>query len=77
MGNMDDVVWYEGMALDPHHFQQLDRFWRHTLNFRVKAVARNSWGIIDVEIDADSLSNGKFYLQKCVKTNRTKTSRQV
>lgn len=64
MGNLHNVVWLEGMELDPHHFQQLDRFFRHAAEHRFRAVNRYAWGITDVEIDVDSLSNGKLYIQK-------------
>jgi type VI secretion system protein ImpJ len=29
------VLWYEGMTLDPHHFQHWDRYNQALLNFRV------------------------------------------
>jgi type VI secretion system protein ImpJ len=49
------VVWHEGMRLDPHHFQQWDRFYSHLLNFRLQSVAPYAWGILDLNVDKDSL----------------------
>ena len=54
------VVWFEGMTLDPHHFQQWDRYLQGTLNARIRALSRFDWGIADLEIDRDRLANGEL-----------------
>jgi type VI secretion system protein ImpJ len=59
------VVWHEGMRLDPHHFQQWDRFYSHLLNFRLQSVAPYAWGILDLNVDKEALLNGQFRLLRC------------
>lgn len=65
MTKSNKVVWYEGMNLDPHHFQQWDRFHKDNLNFQLQALSNNNWGFTKVEIDKDALKNGQFKLQHC------------
>ncbi len=57
------VVWFEGMTLDPHHFQQWDRHHREVLNARLQAVAPDGWGVSECQIDQERLANGEFSLQ--------------
>lgn len=59
------VVWFEGMTLDPHHFQQWDRHQERALEHRVRALAPHSWGLTHLEIDTDRLQNGVFVLTAC------------
>ena len=59
------VTWFEGMTLDPHHFQQWDRFHQANLNFRIHAVSPHSWGVGELAIDQDALINGQFRLLRC------------
>lgn len=54
------VVWFEGMTLDPHHFQQWDRYVQGALNARVRALSRFDWGVSELEIDRDRLANGEL-----------------
>lgn len=56
------VVWFEGMTLDPHHFQQWDRHQQGVLNARIRAVAPYGWGLARLEIDEDRLANGELAL---------------
>jgi len=65
MINRQKVVWYEGMCLDPHHFQQWDRHHRHLLDARFRSVAPYMWGLTDLAIDKEALANGQFTLWKC------------
>ncbi|MFC1853445.1 type VI secretion system baseplate subunit TssK [candidate division CSSED10-310 bacterium] len=60
-----NIVWFEGMALDPHHFQQVDRYRQMALNFRMSAISHYEWGFIDCAIDKEALANGRFSLQRC------------
>src|SRR5690554_6878693 len=57
------VVWFEGMVLDPHHLQQMDRHQRTTLNARARASSRFDWGFTSLEIDEERLANGDFVLR--------------
>lgn len=59
------VVWFEGMTLDPQHFQQWDRHWTKALDTRVRAVAPEGWGLTRCEIDEERLTNGQFVLREC------------
>lgn len=59
------VVWSEGMALDPHHFQHADRHHRSVLDGRLRALHRHAWGATRVEIDAERLANGEFHVTAC------------
>jgi type VI secretion system protein ImpJ len=59
------VVWYEGMKLDPHHFQQADRYNHYYLNGRINLLNSNSWGLKEIQIDTAALSGGSFNLVQC------------
>lgn len=59
------VLWLEGMTLDPHHFQQWDRYQSHQIRARIRAVQRHFWGLTGLAIDEDRLSNGEFVLTSC------------
>jgi type VI secretion system protein ImpJ len=59
MASQQRVVWYEGMTLDPHHFQQWDRYQKGMLNARFRALNPFDWGLTALEIDRESLANGE------------------
>ncbi|MGE5683250.1 MAG: type VI secretion system baseplate subunit TssK [Bacillota bacterium] len=59
------VIWYEGMKLDPHHFQQADRFNQYYINTRLNYTSPNHWGIKELQIDIAALAGGFFGLVKC------------
>jgi type VI secretion system protein ImpJ len=59
------VVWYEGMHLDPHHFQHADRFYESLLSFQRGVMTRNHWGFLELAIDEGALRNGQFKLKTC------------
>jgi len=59
------VIWHEGMKLDPHHFQQLDRYFQYNLNKRIGTVNFNNWGFRELQIDTSALANGNFSLVEC------------
>lgn len=65
MAQRQKVVWYEGMNLDPHHFQQWDRYHRSFLDFRIRSVVKYDWGLLDISIDKESVANGQFSLLRC------------
>jgi type VI secretion system protein ImpJ len=58
-------AWYEGMTLDPQHFQQWDRYHQYQLNARVRSVRPSYWGFHTIDIDKESLANGQFSLRSC------------
>jgi type VI secretion system protein ImpJ len=53
------------MHLDPHHFQQADRFYQSLLNFHFSAMNRDNWGFSDLAVDVEALRNGQFKLKTC------------
>lgn len=59
------VIWYEGMTLDPHHFQQSDRYFVSLLDFRIRSISNHHWGLIGLTVDKESLANGQFKLMNC------------
>jgi type VI secretion system protein ImpJ len=59
------VVWYEGMKLDPHHFQQAEKFYQESLNTRINSLNVNSWGLKEFSIDKAALAGGQFNLTSC------------
>lgn len=64
MDHVQKVMWSEGMFLTPHHFQQWDRHWEHVLQQRLKSVEALSWGLCELKINEDALTNGEFILAK-------------
>ena len=65
MAKFQKVVWYEGMKLDPHHFQQLDRYFQYNLNSRINSVNSSNSGFSELEVDTALLANGSFNLTRC------------
>ena len=59
------VVWFEGMTLDPHHFQQWNRYQQGTLHARLQAVEPHSWGLVHLSVDEERLGNGELALTEC------------
>lgn len=59
------VVWAEGMALDPHHLQQWDRHHRSTLHARLRSLSPYGWGLTALKVDEERLANGEFALLRC------------
>ena len=65
MARSHKVAWFEGMTLDPHHFQQTDRFHQAALNFRLRSRLRYDWGFEELQINKDDLAAGQFSLNVC------------
>ncbi|RMI27494.1 MAG: type VI secretion system baseplate subunit TssK [Calditrichaeota bacterium] len=65
MSEHEKVIWYEGMNLEPHHFQQWDRFHQHQLHSRVRSLSLYDWGFAELSIDRDAVTGGQFKLQRC------------
>ncbi|MDK2126553.1 type VI secretion system baseplate subunit TssK [Parachitinimonas caeni] len=60
--NKNKVVWTEGLFLQPHHFQQQERYYEQYVNNRCAALGNWGWGYLKLEIDAASLKLGKLAL---------------
>ena len=65
MRNRQSPAWYEGMTLDPHHFQQWDRSHRHDLNMRSRAIHPFDWGFVSLDLDRETLTNGQLNVRVC------------
>lgn len=65
MSQKQKIVWYEGMNLDPHHFQQWERYYRSVLDSRIRSVVKYDWGLLDISIDKESVMNGQLSLLRC------------
>lgn len=62
---MQKVIWFEGMKLDPHHFQQADKYNQFLLNSRINTLNPNYWGLKELQVDLAALSGGNFGLIVC------------
>lgn len=60
------IAWREGLFLRPHHFQQQDRFADALTRARTEPLRPYPWGLIDLKINQDLASLGKFAVQSCV-----------
>jgi type VI secretion system protein ImpJ len=60
------VVWQEGMFLRAQHFQQQDRWLEMLVRTRTAALRPHSWGVIEMGVDRDLLSTGRFALSSAV-----------
>lgn len=54
------VVWQEGMFLRAQHFQQQDRWLETLVRARTAPLRPYPWGIVDMAIDRDLLTTGRF-----------------
>lgn len=48
------------MLLTPHHFQQWDNYYEELLNSRLAASMPYEWGVLDVQMNRESIANGNF-----------------
>jgi type VI secretion system protein ImpJ len=54
------VVWQEGLFLQPHHFQQQDRYLESLGSGLAGAVAPYAWGLRELTLDTELLKLGKL-----------------
>jgi type VI secretion system protein ImpJ len=64
MSTNNKVVWYEGMFLQPQHFQQQDRHVDYILNRKAKLNGDHFWGFDKLELDHELLSVGKIAIRE-------------
>ncbi len=62
MSKQQRVVWSEGMLLTPQHMQQWDRFVHHLVSERARSGQAFEWGFTRLELDRESLRNGRVAL---------------
>lgn len=59
------VLWSEGLFLQPHHFQQADRYTEALVGGLARRVAPYAWGVSALEIDTEVLKVGQFAIKSC------------
>ena len=57
--------WAEGLFLRPHHFQAQERLLQEAAARTVNWLHPFPWGLHDIEVDTDALSNWRISLAKC------------
>ncbi len=57
------VIWSEGLFLQPHHFQQADRYTEALVSGLARRAGPYLWGLSDLEIDEEVLRFGKFAIK--------------
>lgn len=59
------VVWTQGMFLTPQHFQTLENHLETSLHFRDFLSHFSNWGVTQLDVDLEALTNGQFRLDTC------------
>jgi type VI secretion system protein ImpJ len=59
------VLWTEGLFLQPHHFQQADRYTEALVTGLARRVRPYAWGVSALDIDVEALKVGQFALKSC------------
>ncbi|TMM54138.1 type VI secretion system baseplate subunit TssK [Sulfitobacter sabulilitoris] len=59
------VLWTEGLFLQPHHFQQADRYTESLVAGLARRIAPYAWGVSALDIDSDVLKVGQFAIKAC------------
>ncbi|WP_114284028.1 type VI secretion system baseplate subunit TssK [Candidatus Halocynthiibacter alkanivorans] len=59
------VLWSEGLFLQPHHFQQSDRYTEALVAGLARRLGSYCWGLSAFEIDDEVLKVGQFALKSC------------
>jgi len=57
------VLWTEGLFLQPHHFQQADRYVEGLIAGLARRVSPYAWGVSDLVIDEEALKVGQFAIK--------------
>ena len=63
------VLWTEGLFLQPHHFQQADRYTEALVTGLARRILPYGWGVSTLEIDEAALKVGQFAITSA--TGRT------
>ncbi|MSP52704.1 MAG: type VI secretion system baseplate subunit TssK [Gammaproteobacteria bacterium] len=54
------VIWYEGMALEPQHFQQQTRYIEALVQRKLDVLDHHLWGFTELTVDTDLFAMGKL-----------------
>ena len=57
------VLWTEGLFLQPHHFQQSDRYTEALVTGLARRILPYAWGVTTLEIDEAALKVGQFAIK--------------
>ncbi len=57
------VLWTEGLFLQPHHFQQADRYTEALVTGLARRILPYAWGVTTLEIDDAALKVGQFAIR--------------
>lgn len=58
------VIWSEGLFLQPHHFQQHDRYVESYVEGRCGPLRHHGWGFTELKLDAGQLGIGKIAIER-------------
>ena len=64
MSSHSRVIWSEGLFLQPQHFQQQERYFERYVEGRCHSLVAHSWGLTEIEFEADFLRIGKVGLRQ-------------
>ena len=59
------VLWSEGLFLQPHHFQQSDRYTESLVAGLSQRIRPYLWGMSALELDMEVLKVGQFAIKSC------------
>ncbi|KIC47737.1 type VI secretion system baseplate subunit TssK [Tateyamaria sp. ANG-S1] len=59
------VLWNDGLFLQPHHFQQADRYTESLVTGLARRITAYGWGVNALEIDTEVLKFGQFAIKSC------------
>jgi type VI secretion system protein ImpJ len=64
MRQLRPVIWAKGTFLTPQHLQTQERFIQSTLQFRLDALNFRPWGLTDLSVRHEALSEGNFAINR-------------
>lgn len=59
------IAWFEGMFLQPQHFQQHDKYLENYIHQKTSIVDMNNWGFTELTLDTELLNIGKIAIISC------------
>ncbi|MCL4200991.1 MAG: type VI secretion system baseplate subunit TssK [Pirellulaceae bacterium] len=59
------VHWFEGMFLQPHHFQAADRHWTELVSVSQRWDCHYNYGVREIKISREALANYQIEIQTC------------
>lgn len=64
METIKPIYWYQGLFLQPHHFQLQDRYFESSFAYVTRQLAPHYWGVGRLEIDDSELQNEVFSVKQ-------------